>query len=136
MKSHLLVQTPVYKARWERHSPKKYCPPIRIPEMESELLWSSVASNYIGLYPLDSYDPLTCAATCDSKPSCHTFNVFLERDPPMTTNCAKQTSTINNKCTLFGVPVSSQLAKNTGVYVGNFHIVLAGSTGEFSMTRD
>ena len=101
----------------------------------SNLSASLEASNYIGLYPLDGYDPLTCAATCDSKPSCHAFNVYLERDPPMNTNCAKQTSTTNYKCSLFGVPVSSQLATNTGGYVGSFHVVIAGSNGEFSLIR-
>lgn len=102
----------------------------------SNLSASLEASDYFGLYPIDSYDTLTCAATCDSKPSCRAFNVFLERDPPMNTYCAKPTSTTNYKCTLFGVPASSQLATNTGGIVGSFPIVITGSNGEFSVTQD
>lgn len=126
----LIVFLIYHKQTWANSAPT----PDGYTLVFSNLSASLEASNYLGLYPLDFYDPLTCAATCDSQPSCHAFNVFLERDPPMNTGCAKPTSTTNYRCILFGVPVTSLLATNTDEYVGNFHIVIAGSNGEFSMS--
>ena len=90
------------------------------------------ASAYIGLYTLTTYDTLTCASKCDSIPSCSAFNVYLERDPTVNANansCPNPPSATNFKCTLWGAPVTSQEATNSGQYQDSFHVVIAGSNG-------
>ena len=87
------------------------------------------ASNYMGLYTLTSYDTLTCASKCDQA-NCSAFNVYFERDPTLNAgapNCSDPPSTTNYKCTLWGAPVSTDEATNTGQYQSSFHVVIAGS---------
>lgn len=89
----------------------------------------------MGLYTLDSYDTLTCASKCDQASGCSAFNVYLERDPTLNANevnCPNPPSTTNYKCTLWGAPVSSAEATNTGQYQAQFQVVIAGSNGVFS----
>ena len=91
------------------------------------------ASDYIALYTLTSYDTLTCASMCDSKPSCLAFNVYLERDPTVDTNansCPNPPSTTNFKCSLWGTHVYSTEATNSGQYQHSFQVVIAGSNGK------
>lgn len=90
------------------------------------------ASNYMGLYTLTSYDTLTCASLCDQASGCSAFNVYLERDPTLDANavsCPNPPSTTNYKCTLWGAPVSSAEATNSGQYQDSFEVVIAGSNG-------
>ncbi|KAL9136180.1 MAG: hypothetical protein Q9175_002613 [Cornicularia normoerica] len=90
------------------------------------------ASNYMGLYTLTSYDTLTCASKCDQASGCSAFNVYLERDPTVNANavsCPNPPSTTNYKCTLWGAPVSSAEATNSGQYQDSFQVVIAGSNG-------
>ncbi|CAD6581526.1 MAG: hypothetical protein ASARMPRED_000637 [Alectoria sarmentosa] len=90
------------------------------------------ASNYMGLYTLTSYDTLTCASKCDQASGCSAFNVYLERDPTLNANavsCPNPPSTTNYKCTLWGAPVSSAEATNSGQYQDSFQVVIAGSNG-------
>ena len=97
----------------------------------SNLSASLQASNYMGLYTLTSYDTLTCASKCDQA-NCSAFNVYLERDPTLNAsaqNCPNPPSTTNFKCTLWGAPVSSEEATNSGQYQSSFHVVIAGSNG-------
>ena len=92
------------------------------------------ASNYMGLYTLTSYDTLTCASMCDQASGCSAFNIYLERDPTVNAsaqNCPNPPSTTNYKCTLWGAPVSSGEATNSGQYQDSFQVVIAGSNGEF-----
>ena len=92
------------------------------------------ASNYMGLYTLTSYDTLGCASKCDQASGCAAFNVFLERDPTLNANavnCPNPPSTTNYKCTLWGAPVSSDEATNSGQYQDSFQVVIAGSNGWF-----
>ena len=97
------------------------------------------ASKYMGLYTLTSYDTLTCASKCDRASGCSAFNLYLERDPTVNAsvqNCPNPPSTTNYKCTLWGAPVSSQEATNSGQYQASFHVVIAGSNGKFSFYYD
>lgn len=75
------------------------------------------ASNYMGLYTLDSYDsltwsvltlraelllltPLYCSASkCDQAVGCSAFNLYIERDPSVDPGsaCPNPTSTTNYK---------------------------------------
>ena len=92
-----------------------------------------------GLYTLTSYDTLTCASKCDRASGCSAFNMYLERDPTVNAsvqNCNNPKSTTNYKCTLWGAPVSSEEATNSGQYQASFHVVIAGSNGEFSFYYD
>ena len=89
------------------------------------------ASNYMGLYTLDSYDTFTCASKCDQA-NCQAFNIYLERDPsvdPNAKDCPNPPSTTNYKCTLWGVPISSNQATNTGQWRDSFQVVILGSNG-------
>ena len=93
------------------------------------------ASNYMGLYTLTSYDTITCASKCDQASGCSAFNVYLERDPTINANaqnCPNPPSTTNHKCTLWGAPISSEEATNSGQYQDTFQVVIAGSNGAFS----
>ena len=95
------------------------------------------ASNYMGLYTLTSYDTLTCASKCDQASGCSAFNVYLERDPTINANAQNRPnppSTTYYKCTLWGAPISSAEATNSGQYQDSFQVVIAGSNGEFSST--
>ncbi|MCJ1485749.1 hypothetical protein MMC06_005924 [Schaereria dolodes] len=85
------------------------------------------ASNYMGLYTLASYDTLTCASQCDQASGCQAFNVYIE--PNYHKNCPNPPSTTNFKCTLWGAPVSSAEATNTGQWRDSFEVVIAGSNG-------
>ncbi|MCJ1458623.1 hypothetical protein MMC28_008997 [Mycoblastus sanguinarius] len=88
------------------------------------------ASNYMGLYTLTSFDTLGCASKCDQASGCEAFNMYIERDPSLNanaTNCPNPPSTTNFKCTLWGAPVSSQEATNTGQWRDSFQVVIAGS---------
>lgn len=86
----------------------------------------------MGLYTLTEYDTLGCASQCDQASGCVAFNMYVERDPSLNANavsCPNPPSTTNYKCTLWGAPVSSDEATNTGQYQDSFEIVIAGSNG-------
>ena len=100
----------------------------------TDLSGSLSASNYMGLYTLDSFDTLTCASKCDQASGCQAFNMYIERDPsldPNSTNCPNPPSTTNFKCTLWGAPVSAEEATNDGQWRDQFQVVITGSNGEF-----
>jgi len=86
---------------------------------------------YLGLYPLDSYDPQACATLCDQKDLCFAFNIFVERDPSQNpaASCMNPSPITNVKCTLYGMPISANTATNTGETRVSFQIVIAGSNG-------
>lgn len=99
----------------------------------TDLDGSMSAPSYMGLYTLTSYDTLSCASLCDQAPGCEAFNMYIERDPSLDsnqTNCPNPPSTTNYKCTLWGAPLSSEEATNTGQYRDSFQVVIAGSNGK------
>lgn len=101
----------------------------------TNLQGSLSASNYMGLYTLDSFDTLACASKCDQASECVAFNVYIERDPsqePNATSCPNPSSTTNYRCTLWGAPVASGQATNMGQWRDSFQIVITGSNGNLS----
>ncbi|KAK5999469.1 hypothetical protein QM012_005470 [Aureobasidium pullulans] len=93
---------------------------------------ATAGSNYLMLYTLKSYDTLTCQSKCDQDDRCIAFNVYAERDPtlnPDAQNCPNPASTVNYRCTTFGVPISPEGATNTGGSLASFQIAITGSNG-------
>ncbi|KAH0365382.1 ubiquitin carboxyl-terminal hydrolase, partial [Aureobasidium melanogenum] len=93
---------------------------------------ATAGSNFLMLYTLTSYDTLTCQSKCDQDDRCVAFNVYVERDPSLDPNaqkCPNPPSTVNYKCTTFGVPISQEGATNTGQWRDSFQVVMTGSNG-------
>ena len=87
----------------------------------------------MGLYTLTSFDTLGCASRCDQASGCVAFNMYIERDPtvdPNAASCPNPPSLTNYKCTLWGAPVSTDEAENSGQWRDSFQVVIAGSNGE------
>jgi hypothetical protein len=55
--------------------------PMVYQQSFKDLNASSSANSYIGLYTLQSYDVVQCAAICDKISLCTAFNIYIERDP-------------------------------------------------------
>ncbi|KAI1474742.1 hypothetical protein F4774DRAFT_422109 [Daldinia eschscholtzii] len=92
----------------------------------------SSAYGYLGFITVDSYDTQTCADQCDDVwRGCRGFNIFFERDPSVApgAGCTNPPSTTNIKCIFWGGLVSAETASNTGQYIADFHVVIAGSNG-------
>ena len=85
----------------------------------------------MALYTLTSYDTITCQQKCDAAAGCVAFNIYIERDPSVAPGpgCDNPASTINYKCTLYGLPISAATATNMGQYRDNFEVVITGSNG-------
>ncbi|KAI8960265.1 hypothetical protein F5Y11DRAFT_367547 [Daldinia sp. FL1419] len=97
----------------------------------------SDAYGYLGFITVDSYDTQTCADQCDNVwRGCRGFNIFFERDPSVApdTGCTNPPSTTNIKCIFWGGLVSTETASNTGQYLADFHVVIAGSNGYMKQT--
>ncbi|KAF2163947.1 hypothetical protein M409DRAFT_57053 [Zasmidium cellare ATCC 36951] len=88
-------------------------------------------NGYLGYYTLSSYDTVKCQQYCDKASSCQAFNVYIERDPSVEpgTGCDNPPSTVNYKCSLYGLPVSNATATNTGQWRANFQVVITASNG-------
>lgn len=83
------------------------------------------------LYTLTSYDTLTCQSKCDRDVRCVAFNVYAERDPSLDPgpNCPNPASTVNYKCTTFGVQLSAGGPTSSGSPIASFQVAMAGSNG-------
>ncbi|KAF2734582.1 hypothetical protein EJ04DRAFT_523565 [Polyplosphaeria fusca] len=77
------------------------------------------------------YDVNNCAAFCDGVKFCLGFNIYFERDPSLepASSCPNPAPMTNIKCSLYGYPVYSESATNTGQWRDQFHVVIAGSNG-------
>ena len=98
---------------------------------------ASISQNgYMGLYTLTSFDTIKCQELCDAAPACTAFNIYIERDPSVNPadGCSNPSSTINYKCTLYGLPISILTATNTGQGRDQFTVVITGSNGINSET--
>ncbi|KAI1102443.1 hypothetical protein F4804DRAFT_343232 [Jackrogersella minutella] len=87
---------------------------------------------YLGFDTVATYDTQDCATQCSSVwRGCQGFNIFFERDPSVQPgpNCRDPPSTTNIKCVYWGGDVSTETASNDGQYIGDFHVVIAGSNG-------
>ncbi|KAF2134852.1 hypothetical protein P153DRAFT_329640 [Dothidotthia symphoricarpi CBS 119687] len=89
-------------------------------------------NGYIAYKSLESYDVLACSSWCDLTTTCTGFNVYIERDPawnPTQCSCTNPPSVANYKCSLWGQPVDSSSATNTGAGSGDFEVVITSSNG-------
>ncbi|KAI4715907.1 hypothetical protein E4T48_07913 [Aureobasidium sp. EXF-10727] len=87
------------------------------------------AYGYLGYRNLKSYDSQACADICTGTLGCMAFNIYIERDPSVDpgTGCRNPSSVIYAKCALWGSPLSSDSATNTGQTRADFQVVIAGS---------
>jgi hypothetical protein len=94
---------------------------------------STSAVSYLGLTTLTSYDVAACAAACDNKETCSSFNIYAERDPslaPSTTYCCPNPASLTNyKCTLWGSVIDATTATNTGSNREDFEVRITASNG-------
>ncbi|KAI5198588.1 hypothetical protein E4T39_06678 [Aureobasidium subglaciale] len=87
------------------------------------------AYGYLGYHNLDSYDTSACANFCTNTLGCMAFNVYIQRDASLepAAACPSPSSVIYAKCALWGSPLSSGSATNTGSMREQFEVVIAGS---------
>ncbi|KAF4914685.1 hypothetical protein CGCF415_v002089 [Colletotrichum fructicola] len=92
---------------------------------------STSQNGYLGLYTLKSFDTILCQQKCDAATACTAFNLYIERDPKYTPTsaCQNPPSTINYKCTLWGLAVTSDTATNNGQWRQQFHVGITASNG-------
>ena len=97
----------------------------------TDLQGSMYQGGFLQLITLTSYDTIKCQQQCDAAAGCVAFNIYIERDPSLAPGpgCLEPASTINYKCTLYGLPISAATATNTGQPRGNFQVVITGSNG-------
>ncbi|KAF1985364.1 hypothetical protein K402DRAFT_455027 [Aulographum hederae CBS 113979] len=92
---------------------------------------ASNAFGYMGFSTITTYDVSQCAAKCNGKAGCLSFNIYFERDPPLKT-CPGACASVVIKCTYYGGPLDATTAVNTGQIRGDFEIAVAGSNGYMS----
>ncbi|KAG9675574.1 hypothetical protein KCU99_g4532, partial [Aureobasidium melanogenum] len=87
------------------------------------------AYGYLGYHNLDSYDTSSCANFCTDTLGCMAFNVYIQRDASLepAAACPSPSSVIYARCALWGSPLSSDSATNTGSMREQFEVVVAGS---------
>ncbi|KAI5247013.1 hypothetical protein E4T42_06178 [Aureobasidium subglaciale] len=90
------------------------------------------AYGYLGYFNLKSYDTNACAAKCSSTVGCMAFNVYLERDPSVDpgtgdTGCANPASVVYAKCAMWGGPLTTANAVNTGQMRNKFEVAVTAS---------
>ncbi|KAK7716593.1 hypothetical protein SLS57_006621 [Botryosphaeria dothidea] len=115
--------------------------PTGYGEAFNNLQGATQQDGYRGVYLLNTYSPNECATHCNNDAQCMSFNVYVERDPIVRPDypgqdsaCSNPPSTANVKCTLYGLPVSSQTATNKGQWQGGFQVVIAASNGYNKVT--
>lgn len=107
-------------------------PPSGYTTVFKNLQGSVSANTYLGLTTLTKYDAALCQQLCDSKDLCTGFNIFFERNPtvnPAPETCPNPPSFTNVKCTLWGSPITAEVATNMGQWRTDFQVVITGSNG-------
>lgn len=88
---------------------------------------------YLGVQYLKAYDTAQCAALCNDRPTCGSFNLYFERlplqDPSVQGGCPNPPSTTHIKCVLWRGDLTKDSASNTGERRADFEVVIAGSNG-------
>lgn len=89
---------------------------------------------YLGYSNVRSYDVAGCAARCNAKKNCVSFNIYFERDPTVdpgsgNSGCANPPSTTLIKCAFYGGPIDASTAVNKGQWRNKFQVAIAGSNG-------
>lgn len=96
-------------------------------------LGSSQQIGYLTYKNIESgeYYVQQCADLCTSEQYCLGFNIYYERDPPISPDATypnpQPITTV--KCALYGYPVAKLSATNKDQWRANFQIVIAGSNG-------
>lgn len=90
------------------------------------------AMNYLGYTVVNTgkgYDVDYCAAKCNAKPGCLSFNIYFERDPTVEpgANCPDPEAFANIKCSFWGTGLDATTANNKGQWREKFEVVIAGS---------
>ncbi|KAK6003873.1 hypothetical protein QM012_008723 [Aureobasidium pullulans] len=90
---------------------------------------ANIAYGYLGYHNLESYDTNACANFCTTTLGCMAFNVYIQRDASLepAPACSSPSSVIYAICALWGSPLSSDSATNTGSMREQFEVVVAGS---------
>ncbi|KAM0709626.1 hypothetical protein Q7P35_003666 [Cladosporium inversicolor] len=90
------------------------------------------AMNYLGYTVVDTgkgYDVDYCAAKCDAKAGCLSFNIYFERDPTVepAASCPNPDAFANIKCSFWGTGLDATTANNKGQWRNRFEVAIAGS---------
>ncbi|KAL0256097.1 hypothetical protein SLS55_008489 [Diplodia seriata] len=96
------------------------------------LAGASSAYAYLGYTVVDTgYDVEYCAAQCDDKEGCLSFNIYFERDPTVEpgSGCTNPDAFANVKCSFWGSALDDRTATNTGQWRADFEVAIAGSNG-------
>lgn len=99
------------------------------------------AMNYLGYSIIQSgeYDPKYCAAKCDAKAGCLSFNIYFERDPAVGPNadlCPLPDATLRVKCSYWGTGLDEKTLTNPGQWRAKFWVGIAGSNAYTSYKLD
>lgn len=95
------------------------------------------SSSFLGATEFTNYDSAACAAKCDARSDCISYNIFFERDPledQTSDTCSTEGATVI-KCGLWGVPLVPSSADefashvNDGQWRRNFRVSITGSNG-------
>ena len=87
------------------------------------------AMNYLGYTVVNTYDVDYCAAKCDAKAGCLSFNIYFERDPTLelAASCPDPDAFVNIKCSFWGTGLDATTANNMGQWREKFEVVIGGS---------
>lgn len=99
------------------------------------------AMNYLGYSVIQSgeYDVKYCAAKCDAKAGCLSFNIYFERDPvvgPNATDCPNPDGALRVKCSYWGTGLDEKTLTNPGQWRAKFWVGIAGSNAYTSYKMD
>jgi hypothetical protein len=90
------------------------------------------AMNYLGYTVVNTgkgYDVDFCAAKCNAKAGCLSFNIYFERDPTVepASGCPNPEAFANIKCSFWGTGLDATTANNKGQWRNKFEVAIAGS---------
>jgi hypothetical protein len=88
------------------------------------------AMNYMGYTVVETgYDVDYCAAKCDAKDGCLSFNIYFERDPTVEPgpDCPDPEAFANIKCSFWGTGLDLSTANNVGQWREKFWVAIGGS---------
>lgn len=99
------------------------------------------AMYYLGYSVIQSgkYDVDYCAAKCDAKAGCFSFNIYFERDPaigPNAVDCPNPDGTLRVKCSYWGTGLDEKTLTNPGQWRAKFWVTIAGSNAYTSYRMD
>jgi hypothetical protein len=86
---------------------------------------------YMGYEQVTTYNTSYCAAQCNAKAGCASFNIYFERDPSVdpTDDCQNPASVRVAKCAYYSSIIDVSTATNQGQWRENFQVAITGSNG-------